>query len=276
MKVSVIIPTYNRAHVLGRAIESVMAQSYQVHEIIVVDDGSADGTDGLMHSSFAGCRYIYQQNQGVSSARNYGIRAAGGDWLAFLDSDDEWLPDKLAAQKTELSLKPECRLCHTQEIWIRNGKRVNPMQKHAKSGGFIFRRCLPLCVISPSAAVIHRSIFEEVGFFDESLPACEDYDMWLRICSREAVAFVEKPQIRKYGGHDDQLSARYWGMDRFRIQALENIISEPHLRGTDRIATIEMLLEKLEILVTGAIKRGKTESVTGYREKQHHYQRMLE
>ena len=275
MKISVIIPTHNRAHVLGRAIESVLAQTFKASEIIIVDDGSIDATTELVRSRFPECHYVYQDNQGVSSARNHGIRIASGDWLAFLDSDDEWLPDKFAAQRIELSKNTQRRLCHTEEIWVRNGKRVNAMRKHAKSGGYIFKQCLPLCVISPSATMIHKSIFEEIGIFDESLPACEDYDMWLRICSRESVGFVEEAQIKKYGGHADQLSGRFWGMDRFRIQALEKLLEETHLRDLDRVAATSMLLKKLDILTKGAIKRGKKETVERYVEKKNHYLSIL-
>jgi glycosyltransferase involved in cell wall biosynthesis len=275
LNISVIIPTYNRAHVLARAIESVRVQTLKPAEIIVIDDGSEDGTAQLMRSRFPECRYVYQKNRGVSCARNVGIRMASGDWLAFLDSDDEWLPGKLAVQRDELADNTLHRLCHTEEIWVRNGRRVNAMQKHAKSGGHIFEQCLPLCVISPSAAVIHSSVFEEMGFFDESLPACEDYDMWLRICSREAVSFVNTPQIRKYGGHEDQLSRHFWGMDRFRVQALESLLKEPHLHVSDQIATLKMLLEKLGILMNGSIKRRKEEAVTHYMEKKTHYVAML-
>jgi len=271
LKISVIIPTYNRAHVLGRAIESVLAQTFKPLELIIVDDGSTDATAELVSARFPECHYVYQENQGVSGARNHGIRIASGDWFAFLDSDDEWLPGKLAAQQKQLSLNTAHRLCHTEEIWIRNGKRVNAMLKHAKSGGQIFEKCLPLCVISPSAAMIHGSIFEEIGTFDESLPACEDYDMWLRICARESVGFVEEAQIRKYGGHADQLSGQFWGMDRFRIQALEKLLKEVHLRDPDRIAAINMLLVKLDVLAKGALKRGKTEAVERYVEKKNYY-----
>ena len=273
MDISVIIPTHNRAHVLDRALDSVLRQSLAPAEVIVVDDGSTDGTEKLMRKRFSSCHYLQQENLGVSSARNQGIKVATGDWLAFLDSDDEWLPSKLAAQKEALNDKG-LRLCHTEEIWIRNGRRVNPMKKHAKAGGWIFRQCLPRCAISPSSVLIHRSLFNDVGLFDESLPACEDYDLWLRICAFNPVLFIETPQITKYGGHSDQLSSRHWGMDRFRICALEKIIASPQLKPDDRQAAIEILVEKAEILALGAEKREKWEQASEYREKQHHYRQL--
>ncbi len=275
MDISVIIPSYNRAHLLARSIESVLSQKLPPREIIVVDDGSSDGTRELMNSRFTQCQYIYQPNNGVSSARNRGITVASGEWLAFLDSDDEWLPNKLATQNATLEDNPGHLLCHTEEIWIRNGKRVNAMKKHRKSGGWIFRHCLPLCVISPSAAIIHRSLLEEVGAFDEALPVCEDYDLWLRICAQHPVAFVTEPQIIKYGGHKDQLSRQEWGMDRFRVRALEKIIASGRLTPNDLQAAMETLLAKADILANGAEKRGNTERREYYRKMQATYRALL-
>jgi glycosyltransferase involved in cell wall biosynthesis len=262
--VSVIIPTCNRARVLPRALDSVLQQTLAADEIIVIDDGSTDGTAELVRRRYPQVRLLQQRNRGVSAARNRGIEQAGCDWIALLDSDDRWLPTKLEAQCGLLQQHPGHRLCHTEEIWIRNGRRVNPMRKHRKSGGRIYSQCLPLCVISPSAALIRRSLLEESGLFDESLPACEDYDLWLRICAREPVLFVETPQIEKYGGHDDQLSRRHWGMDRFRIRALEKLLQSDLLTPAQRQETVATLLEKAAILEQGARKRGKLERADGY------------
>jgi glycosyltransferase involved in cell wall biosynthesis len=209
----------------------------------------------------------------VSRARNLGIATARGDWIALLDSDDAWLPGKLDAQCATLREHPGVRLCHTEEIWIRRGRRVNQMHKHTKSGGYIFRACLPRCAISPSASLLHRSLLKEAGPFDEDLPACEDYDLWLRVCAREAVAFVPTPQIEKYGGHDDQLSRRHWGMDRFRIRALEKIIGSGFLNAGDRSAACATLGEKAGILAAGARKRGNLTRADYYESKQAEYMR---
>ena len=255
-KVSVVIPTYNRRGTLGRALDSVLEQTHPVHEVIVVDDGSTDGTAAWLREQYPQVHVIEQSNQGVSAARNHGIRVSSGQWLAFLDSDDAWLPKKLELQLKALDADPQMRLCHTEEIWIRNGRRVNQMKKHQKSGGWIFERCLELCCISPSSALLKREVFEELGDFDESLPACEDYDLWLRICAREPVLYLETPLINKYGGHEDQLSRLHPAMDRFRIQALEKIADsedvDPEKR---RLARLEMK-KRLEILILGARKRG--------------------
>ncbi|MGD8312533.1 MAG: glycosyltransferase, partial [Gammaproteobacteria bacterium] len=180
MQISVVIPTWNRASRLAQALESVAGQCLAPHEIIVVDDGSTDDTRALVTGRFGDVHYIYQANGGVSRARNTGIRAATGDWVALLDSDDRWQPAKLERQAAALRQAPASGICHTDEVWIRHGRRVNPMKKHAKRGGDIYRHCLPRCVISPSAVVLHREVLETTGLFDESLPACEDYDLWLR------------------------------------------------------------------------------------------------
>jgi glycosyltransferase involved in cell wall biosynthesis len=273
MRISVLVPTYNRAHSLPRALDSILGQSLPVAEIILVDDGSEDGTQDLIRRCYPQVRYLRQPNGGVSRARNLGIAAARSEWIALLDSDDAWLPEKLAAQRALLREHPGIRLCHSEEIWIRRGRRVNQMAKHAKSGGYIFRACLPRCVISPSAALLHRSLFEEVGTFDEDLPACEDYDLWLRICASEPVAFVPTPQIRKFGGHADQLSRRHWGMDRFRILALEKIIRSDRPAAHDRAAACDMLVQKARIVATGARKRGNAEQAEHYESKQREYAR---
>jgi glycosyltransferase involved in cell wall biosynthesis len=257
LKISIIIPTFNRIEFLQKALDSVMMQTYQPLEVIVVDDGSTDDTQSILHAHYPNIKYHYQKNQGVSSARNSGLKIATGDWIALLDSDDQWLPEKLKKQMQALCDYPDLKICHTEEIWIRNEVRVNPMKKHAKKGGNIFRHCLALCVISPSSVIIHRSVFEDIGNFDESYPACEDYEMWLRMTAKYPVLFIKEPLIKKYGGHQDQLSQKYWGMDRFRIRALEKILRQNILSRENHHAAREMLVKKANIYLAGAKKRGK-------------------
>lgn len=257
MSISVIIPVYNRPIELQRAVESVLIQSHPVDKIIIIDDGSNDDTVDVIQSLKqlnSNIECIAQTNLGVSAARNQGIKAANSDWVAFLDSDDEWLPNKVEVFLKHIKQQPECQLFHSDEIWIRKGVRVNAMKKHKKCGGLIFKHCLPLCVISPSASILHKSLFEKVGLFDEELPACEDYDLWLRICHNTPVCFSEEALIKKYGGHEDQLSAKYWGMDRFRIKALHQLLQHTELNEQDKQDTISMLCKKTTILLKGAKK----------------------
>jgi len=263
--VSVVIPTYNRVHLLERALDSVLGQTLAADEIIVVDDGSTDNTVSTVKSLHPEVKLIQQDNLGVSAARNAGISAARYDWITLLDSDDIWHENKLERQMSALKNDPEYLICHSDEIWIRDGVRVNQMNKHKKTGGYIFQHCLPLCAISPSAVMIHRSLFEEIGLFDETLPACEDYDLWLRICSRYPVLFIDEALITKHGGHDDQLSRQHWGMDRFRIQALDKIISLAELNDNDRDAAIKMMVNKINIYLAGAEKYGNTEHVEDFK-----------
>ncbi len=262
--VSIIIPTFNRRECLRRALNSVYQQHFSDFEVIVVDDGSSDGTEQMIRTHYPQLIYMYQDNSGVSSARNTGLHHARSEWIAFLDSDDEWLAEKLQRQMQLLEQNPVAKVCHSEEIWIRNGVRVNQMKKHAKTGGWIFQQCLPLCAMSPSSILIHRSVFDEVGEFDTDLPACEDYDLWLRISAKYPVLYIEQPLIKKYGGHDDQLSRKYWGMDRYRIIALEKIIKQQDLPQKNREQAIAMLLKKARIFQQGAIKRGKVETVAEY------------
>ncbi len=259
--ISVIIPTHNRWHTLSQALVSVLSQENVLLEVIVIDDGSTDGTREMIRDRFPQVEYFFQKNQGPAAARNRGIEKARGKWVAFLDSDDEWLPGKLKAQLDFFDQHPELLIAQTEEIWVRNGKRVNPMKKHQKFGGWIFEKCLPLCVISPSAVMIHRKIFDEVGLFDESYPACEDYELWLRIASKFPVGLIEKPLIVKYGGHPDQRSHEFPAMDLFRIRALTKILDAGTLNSLQRDAALRELEEKIRIYSLGAKKRGKAEEI---------------
>ncbi len=258
LEVSVIIPTYNRREPLRKALASVLAQRATAFEVIVVDDGSSDATGAMIEKEFPSVRCLYQSNRGPAAARNRGIETASAEWIAFLDSDDEWMKDKLRAQLDYFHANPDLRIAQTEEIWVRNGRRVNPMKKHEKSGGWIFEKCLPLCVISPSAVMIHRDVFAETGLFDESYPACEDYELWLRIAAKFPVGLIREPFIVKYGGHADQRSREFPAMDRFRIQALAKIIRSGTLNPGQRAAAAAMLHEKAAIYIHGARKRGKT------------------
>ena len=269
--ISVIIPAFNRAHTLPKALDSVLSQTLKPREIIVVDDGSTDETNAVL-ANYPGLCIISQDNRGVSAARNMGIKKAGGEWLAFLDSDDEWLKEKLEKQWDAICIDDKL-ICHTEEIWIRNGQRVNPMKKHKKFGGIIYERCLPLCVISPSSVMIHRSVFKDVGVFDESLEVCEDYDLWLRICAKYSVLFIDEPLIVKYGGHEDQLSRKHWGMDRFRVKALEKVIASGVLNDEDEKATVNMILQKCGIIINGMKKRGNNDEAEKWQSKIEKYEK---
>ncbi len=264
-KVSVIIPTFNRAYCLAESIQSVLDQSYQDFELIVVDDGSTDNTTEVVNQ-FSNIQLIQlEENRGVSYARNRGLEQAKGEWIAFLDSDDLWQKEKLDTQLKWVKCHPRHHAVYTDEIWIRNGARVNAMNKHRKYSGDIFRYCLPLCIVSPSSVLLYADLLREVGGFDESMPVCEDYDLWLRLSKRTSFYFIEEKLIIKQGGHEDQLSRKFWGMDRWRVQALEKLLLENELKEEQRVWVVEMLYEKCRILVNGYGKRGKNQEAEHYR-----------
>jgi glycosyltransferase involved in cell wall biosynthesis len=254
--VSVIIPTYNRGWILQEAIDSVLAQKFTDYELIVVDDGSTDNTRQILDSYGGDITVLQQANQGVSAARNRGIAESRAQLLAFLDSDDLWLPQKLTRQVAFFKTSPEALICQTEETWVRNGVRVNPAKRHRKRSGMIFEPSLDLCLVSPSAVMIRKTLFGTVGTFDERLPACEDYDLWLRVSCRYPVFLIDEPLIIKRGGHQDQLS-KAAGLDKYRIQSLKNIIEYGRLSEPQAKAAARTLKKKCIIFANGCRKRGR-------------------
>ncbi len=255
-QVSVIIPTYNRKSVLERALDSVVRQTYTEWELMVLDDGSDDGTEEFFEqwrrkqSPALDLRYLRTHNCGVSQARNRAARETSAPWLAFLDSDDEWLPGKLERQ---MALSAGYSLIHGEEIWIRGGVRVNPMKKHRKGGGRLFARAVELCCISPSTVLLKRTLFEDLGGFRADFPVCEDYELWLRITARHEVGFVSEPVIVKYGGHEDQLSRNYPAMDYLRVRALRPFLAgvDLGLSSEERQLVAATIVVKCDILLRG-------------------------
>jgi len=255
-QVSVIIPTHDRLRMLQDAIDSVLAQTYRDFEIIVVDDGSQDGTAEKIPARYGSAvRVLTQVRRGVAAARNLGVKCSRGAYLAFLDSDDMWRPRKLEIQMGFMQTEAPSQICQTEEIWIRNGVRVNPKKRHRKPSGDIFRASLDLCLVSPSAALMTRELFERAGRFDESFPVCEDYDLWLRIALDHPVPLIAEPLVIKRGGHADQLSRSTWGLDRFRVRAIKKLL-DSGIEGEKRSWSLEALARKVAILAQGARKRG--------------------
>ena len=267
MKISVVIPTYNRIALVERAIDSVLRQSIKPFDIIVVDDGSDDGTSEMIQKKYRSINLVQQQNSGVSAARNNGIKHAKGDCISLLDSDDEWTEKKLENQANRLIKNPDYHFCHTNEIWIRNGVRVNQKKRHQKYGGYIFDKCLDICRISPSSTLFKKNILEHVGWFDNHLPVCEDYDLWLRITADYKILFVDEPLIIKYGGHTDQLSQSVEGIELFRIKSLENLLANTELSPQKKNLAITMIIKKLNIYLNGLIKRKKQTETEQVKEK---------
>jgi glycosyltransferase involved in cell wall biosynthesis len=263
--VSVVIPTFNRARFIKAALDSALNQNTDNYDIWVIDDGSEDNTREIVQSTISRetripVNYLYSPNRGVSAARNLGIERSDGEWIAFLDSDDQWTPVKLERQIQYIRSHPKILLVHTGEKWIRNGIGVNPPSAYMKYGGEVFDRCLPVCMIGPSTSMVSRRLLDDIGGFDEDFPVCEDYDLWLRITSRHPVGFIDEELTIKYGGHEDQLSKSVVAMDYWRIRAMVNAAQNPGLTQAQRLSVINELYRKGRILLNGYIKHGRKDS----------------
>ncbi len=254
-KVSVVLPVHNRASMVAEALESIRDQTLSPDEIIVVDDGSTDQSAARARD-FAGVRVITQAHRGVAAARNRGIRSSSHSLVAFLDSDDLWHPRKLEKQKAFMDRNRGYPLSHTDELWVRNGCRVNRGTRYAKSGGAVFARSVEVCFIAASTVMIRRRLFEEIGWFDESLPACEDYDFWLRTTCRHEVGYLPEPLATRREGHGDQLSHTVRFLDRFRIIALVNLLRQENLGSGERTLARKALSHKAAIVTRGLRKKG--------------------
>jgi glycosyltransferase involved in cell wall biosynthesis len=259
-QVGVIIPTFNRGQKVARAVSSVLFQTFRDFEVIVVDDGSKDDTQSVLAPLRSHIKIIsHPENLGVSAARNTGIKATSAPLIAFLDSDDYWLPEKLSVQVRFFREHPEVVACQTEERWIRRGLRANPKKKHLKPSGDIFEASLKLCLVSPSAAMIRRCVLDEIGLFDETLPVCEDYDLWLRISSLYPIHLIEQTFVVKEGGSPDQLSRKYKGMDRYRIKAMLKLVENGQLNERQLLLVAKELAEKCAIYGKGCLRRGRQE-----------------
>ena len=252
-QISVVIPVHNREHSVRRAIDSVLAQELLPDEIIVVDDGSDDKTPYVISSYLPQIQVLTQDNMGVSAARNRGVEASSGRWIAFLDSDDEWEMAKLQKQMSYIKRQGNIRILQTEERWIRNNMRVNPGKKYAKKSGNIFKSCLKTCIVGASTVILERSLFDEMGGFDENLPVCEDYDLWIRIAAKYPIPLLSQALTIKYGGHPDQLSATP-AMDRYRVQSLMKIFDEVDLSLQQQTELLDELILKLSYLYEGAVR----------------------
>jgi glycosyltransferase involved in cell wall biosynthesis len=263
--ISVIIPTFNRPRETLRAVTSVLYQTFRDFEIIIVDDGSDQTHRDALRPLLPYVHYLWHdKNRGVSASRNTGLKSSKSPFVAFLDSDDYWLPYKLATQMAFFDQHPEAVACQTNEIWIRQGKRVNPKARHLKPSGDIFEPSLKLCLISPSAVMLKRSLLNDVGLFDEDLPVCEDYDLWLRITCRYPVYLIDQNLVIKTGGHEDQLSSSRKGMDRYRIASLVKLIRKRSLDEKQYKAVFQELKTKCRIYGQGCLKRTRLEEGSFY------------
>lgn len=263
---SVIIPTYNREKFLKKAINSVLLQTVNNFELIIIDDGSTDQTKDLIRSiADHRLKYVFQKHKGVSSARNKGVQTAQGEFIFFLDSDDWFKPNKLEITFNYIKRYPDYKIFHTEETWYRNQELLNQKKVHRKPTGYVFKKALKICCISISTAAIKKDVFQEIGMFDENLNACEDYDFWLRATAKYKVKLIPEFLTEKEGGHADQLSKKYEAMDVFRIYAIKKILTSNTLNTKQTFQAIKELQRRCLIYIKGAEKRKKITEVKYYK-----------
>lgn len=273
--VSVVIPVYNRPQQVLEALYSVARQTVPPSEVIVVDDASTDQTKeavaNWIHTfqpKYIKSKFVHEllpKNFGVSAARNRGVGLSTGKWIAFLDSDDVWKKKKLEMQLEFFARHPDCRWLHCDERWLRDGQHLNQKKNHKKEGTYLspdsdlLARCLELCLVSPSAVVLERSLLAECDGFDESFEVCEDFDLWLRLLPDYPIGFVAQALVEKRGGHADQLSRRFHSMDWWRLRALQ----KSKAKLLDKVGSkFDLVFQaKLAILRKGFGKRGDTKSL---------------
>ncbi len=258
--ISVIIPTYNRSEFLLKSVESVLNQSFKEFELIIIDDGSDDNTEELIKNlKDKRINYYYQFNRGPAVARNNGIKRSTCKYIAFLDSDDAWTEDKLKVQIKAMKENPGHIISHTEEIWYKGKRLIKPQKIHKKRQGDIFKQSLKLCSISMSTVMIRKELIKKIGLFDPDLEVCEDYDYWLRVTAQYSVLLIDKPLTIKQGGHFDQQSQKYFGLDKFRIYAIEKLIRSKKLTKENPALAVSEMNNKCKIYGQGCLKYNKKE-----------------
>jgi len=231
----------------------------------------------LIRQKFPKIKLYNEKNQGVSYARNKGIIKAQNNWLAFLDSDDQWLPNKIKLQVEKINnYQNKPLLVHTNELWIKDGNILNQKKKHEKVEGNGFNRSLNMCLISPSSVLINKYLFKKYGMFNTRLKVCEDYELWIRLTSKIPIYLVKEVCVIKYGGHKDQLSKKFWAMDRFRIRALEKLMLSNELSKIQKIEMFKVLVMKIKIIISGAENRKNNKLLRIYKYKKQYWEKKIQ
>jgi len=255
-QVSAVIPTYNYGRFVVEAVESALGQSWPV-EVIVVDDGSFDDTRQRLAGYGDRIRYIYQENRGLSAARNTGIRAARGEWVAFLDADDVWHRDKTAVQLNAAARAGEFDL-------VGSPGRTEPLPEQLPPDPPVrpltVRDFLLSTPINASTAIVRRRCFDEVGFFDETLRSVEDRDMWLRLCAHYDALQVQSPCMT-YRTHDQQMSRRASRMHEAYTAVLDKFFRD-HPQGAyiERLGRAYMFVDS----AVAHLDEGERQKALGY------------
>jgi glycosyltransferase involved in cell wall biosynthesis len=231
-RVSVVIPTYNYAHYLPEAVDSVLAQSFDSVEIVVVDDGSTDKTTEVLRRFGGQVTYIRQVHRGLAVARNTGIRAARGQYIAFLDSDDLWIREKLSLQVARLDAERQVGLVYCETFLFDDATQatVGTHGDHSPHpSGRILRWLVRGNVIPSPTPVVRRDVFDRVGLFDETLSACEDWDMWIRIGRVCEIVYIDRT-LARYRLHRSNMSRDHELLMTGGLRVLEKSFRDPDSR----------------------------------------------
>lgn len=293
-QVSVIVPTFNKKEQVREALQSVLDQKFQDIEILIADDGSTDGTPLALfkelgaqpeaidvlakmgnnsirpftHAFQCGgitVQYHYGINRGLSTARNRGIKSARGEYIAFLEPDDFWAPHHLSELISHLKRNREVKVCRVSERLIREGKSRAPKHPANRTTGWLFEASLDSSLMSISTVICHRSCFSICGCFDENMPACEEYDLWIRISSHFPIGFLDCNSVTRRTPRPAD-SIRAWNWDRFRVYALEKAFQSGHITPEQRYLVAQSIVLKCERLVEG-FKRQKSDERSNFYER---------
>ncbi len=282
--ISAIIPVYNRPGHIREAIQSVLVQTWRPLELIVGDDGSTDQTRQEVQKAVENFRsadvrgkILDLKHSGFPGAvRNRCVEEASGEYLAFLDSDDLWLPRKLEKQIALFLEEPELQLVHTREEWNRSGKIISQSKLRHKRGGDVFMDALKKCIIGPSTVMIRRDFYQETGGFRDDLEIAEDYEYWLRLTAVTEVRFLDDPLTVKRAGHNDQLSEKYGHIEKFRLEGLKSLVDSEYFHDWHAVEAAAELSRKCLVYGRGCMKRGKTSEGQEYLDLAGYYEVLAE
>jgi glycosyltransferase involved in cell wall biosynthesis len=245
-KVSVIIPTYNSEDYINEAIKSVLSQTYKNYEIIIVDDGSSDNTATLLKKYQGRLKYFYQNNQGSAAARNLGLNNSSGEFIAFLDSDDVWFPEKLEKQVRIMKENPRLAFVFAAAYMVNESGEIVKCWDNKNEPTMDFKRLYEKNFICTSTVLLRRYCLERIGNFDENLKMSQDWDLWLRLAKKFEFKFICQPLIN-YRMHSNNITRRY---DE-RIKYVLSIVNKPDI--AENFSLLKGALGQLRFTVNGPI-----------------------
>ena len=268
--VSVIIHTYNNEKFIAETVESVLNQTYKDYEIIVVDDGSVDGTRDALMPYMQKIRYHYKENGGIASAKNAGIGLSQAEFVAFLDHDDLWVPDKLQLQMEHFNENPQIGLVYAKYTSFRDGKELRTKPEKGYSG-WIFKELLSKSFIQTSTVVVKRECLDAVGPYDETFSLGDEYDMFLRIAQKFQCGFVDKG-LTRYRVHDTNASNNDFLFDNENLGVYKKIYNNfTDLDGVEKKILRKRIARYSMKVAEGLYSQGKLEESKEYQKEANNF-----